>query len=63
MAYRANGDGTVTDLVTGLTWAEAPSAPITFEDAARLAAESRLGGHGDWRVPSIRELYSFMCRF
>jgi hypothetical protein len=60
MAYRANGDGTVTDLVTGLTWAEAPTAPITFEDAARLAAESRLGGHGDWRVPSIRELYSLM---
>ncbi|MCA3376248.1 MAG: DUF1566 domain-containing protein, partial [Roseomonas sp.] len=58
MAYRAHGDGTVTDLVTGLTWAEAPSAPITFEEAARLAAGSRLGGHGDWRVPTIRELYS-----
>lgn len=60
IAYRANGDGTVTDLVTGLTWAEAPSAPVTFEEAARLAAESRLGGHADWRVPTIRELYSLI---
>ncbi|MCE2948071.1 MAG: hypothetical protein ACK515_04400 [bacterium] len=44
-AYRANGDGTVTDLVTSLIWAEAPSAPVTLEGAARLAAETRLGGH------------------
>ena len=60
IAYRAHGDGTVTDLVTGLTWAAAASAPVAFEDAARLAAESRLGGHADWRVPTIRELYSLM---
>lgn len=60
IAYRANGDGTVTDLITGLTWAEAPSAPVSFAEAARLAAESRLGGHADWRVPTIRELYSLM---
>ncbi|MFN9489415.1 MAG: DUF1566 domain-containing protein [Betaproteobacteria bacterium] len=60
MAYHANGDGTVTDLITGLTWAETPSAPVTLEEAERLATDSRLGGHGDWPVPSIRELYSLM---
>ncbi|WP_270935640.1 Lcl C-terminal domain-containing protein [Falsiroseomonas oryzae] len=58
--YRDNADGTVADLITGLTWAAAPSAPVAFAEAERLARESRLGGHDDWRVPSIRELHSLL---
>lgn len=59
-SYQDNGDGTVSDRVTGLMWAKAPVQRTTFDDAARLAAASRLGGHSDWRVPTIRELYSLI---
>lgn len=59
-SYRDNHDGTVTDDVTGLTWAKAPSAPLPFDDLAAYARASRLGGHADWRVPTIRELYSLI---
>lgn len=59
-AYTDNGDGTVSDEVTGLTWAKSPSAPMTFAETEVFAKESRLGGHSDWRVPTIRELYSLI---
>ncbi|MCA3220042.1 MAG: DUF1566 domain-containing protein [Burkholderiales bacterium] len=55
-----NGDGTVTDRVTGLVWAKAPSAPMAVSDLDGFARASRLGGHADWRVPTIRELYSLI---
>jgi Protein of unknown function (DUF1566) len=59
-ALRDNGDGTVSELVSGLQWARAPSRPMPFADVGTYAAESRLGGHDDWRVPTIRELYSLI---
>jgi hypothetical protein len=59
-AYADNGDGTVTDKVTGLMWAKAPSQPLTFAETEVYARASRLGGHADWRVPTIRELYSLI---
>jgi hypothetical protein len=58
--YHDNGDATVTGLVTGLVWAKAPSAPLAFADVGGYARASRLGGHEDWRVPTIRELYSLI---
>lgn len=59
-SYRDQGNGTVLDEVTGLIWAKAPSQPMTYDDMAAYARASRLGGHDDWRVPTIRELYSLM---
>ena len=84
--YRDAGDGTVTDLNTGLQW-ERKTADATIHDAANLYAWSAtgtaadgtlfteflaafhdcessdgaaitggLGGHCDWRLPSIAEL-------
>ncbi|MDK9723177.1 MAG: DUF1566 domain-containing protein [Rhodospirillales bacterium] len=58
-SYRDNGDGTVSDLVTGLMW-EKGFHKTSFAGASAQAAGSRTGGHADWRVPTIKELYSLM---
>ncbi|MFN8829175.1 MAG: DUF1566 domain-containing protein [Labrys sp. (in: a-proteobacteria)] len=58
--YRDNGDGTVSERVTGLQWAKAPSAPMVFAETAAYARQSRLGSYSDWRVPTIRELYTLI---
>jgi len=54
-----NGDGTVTDQDTGLTWqqAEAPMA-ISWEAALQYAEGLVLSGHSDWRLPNVKELQS-----
>ncbi len=59
--YRDNGDGTVTDLNTGLMWSKGlDGRKVTPEQAERIAAKMSLGGHSDWRVPNIKELYTLM---
>ncbi len=58
--YFDNGDGTITDRITGLVWAKTLSPPMPLADLDGFARTSRLGGHADWRVPSIRELYSLI---
>lgn len=57
--YRDNGDGTVTDVTTGLSW-QKEYARSPFARAEAAAAEARTGGYSDWRVPTIKELYSLM---
>lgn len=61
-SYRDNGDGTVTDNVTCLTWEQAnPSSSGTFQDAAdrcAVLAASGFGGHDDWRLPTRIEMAS-----
>jgi len=59
-AYRDNGDGTISDLVTGLMWQKNPGPKKTFEKAVASASVCRVGGHDDWRLPSIKELYSLI---
>jgi len=57
--YRDNGDGTVTDLVTGLMWQKTPPRrKFTQADAQRYAKNLTLAGYNDWRVPTIKELFS-----
>lgn len=55
-----NGDGTITDLVTGLTWQKDHGAKMTLAEAQAGAAAFALAGHTDWRLPTIKELYSLM---
>ncbi len=57
--YKDNGNGTVTDLVTQLTWQKTPDyVKRTQDDAERYAAKLKLSGHDDWRVPTMKELFS-----
>ncbi len=58
-SYRSNGDGTITDLVTGLLWQQAHNATrLGWYQAKQACDDLQLGGYDDWRMPSIRELYS-----
>ncbi len=59
-AYRDNHDGTITDLNTGLMWVQARGTKMTWDEAVAGASVCRVGGYHDWRVPSIKELYSLI---
>ena len=58
--YADNGDGTITDLNTGLMWPKSPGEKMTYSQAVAGAAAFDLGGFTDWRLPTIKELYSLV---
>lgn len=59
--YTDQGDGTVTDNVTGLIWQQTPENRIFSLSEAEAHCENlTLAGRDDWRLPSIKELYSLM---
>lgn len=75
--YVLSADGlTVSDPRTGLTWQRGPEVDgdgkitpkdkLTYSQALKQPGklnEARFGGFDDWRLPSIKELYSlFDCR-
>ena len=58
-SYTDNGDGTVVDNVTGLVWAQDLSeSSMAWEDAAGYCESLETGDVTDWRVPSVKELWS-----
>ena len=59
-SYTNNGDGTVTDNVTGLIWQQDMGEKISFEQAFIKADSLSLADYTDWRVPTIKELYSLI---
>ncbi len=72
--YTLSADGlTVLDNVTGLTWQRSPDTDgngilnradkLTLTQAQALPAKlnaARFGGYNDWRLPTIKELYSLI---
>ena len=57
--YRDNGDGIVTDGVTGLMWQQAHNPQrLGWYQARQVCELLVLGGHDDWRLPQIKELFS-----
>lgn len=60
-SYQDNGDGTISDLNTGLMWQKKLYVDkYTYEDALAGADTCSLAGYNDWRLPSIKELYSII---
>ncbi len=52
-------DGVVVDNNTGLMWEQAHhDTRVSYADAATYCSELELGGQADWRMPSIRELFT-----
>ncbi|MFL1404220.1 DUF1566 domain-containing protein [Marinobacter sp. M1N3S26] len=55
--FTDNGDNTITDTQTGLTWTKNTIASdVTHEQAEKAVAD--LGG--EWRLPTIQELFTLV---
>lgn len=57
-SFTLNGDGTVTDQVTGLMWQSIDNGESTWNAAIANAGTVKTGGHSDWRLPTPSELFS-----
>jgi len=72
-SYIDNGNGTIADFYTGLTWQSNPDAngnndgimtksdKLTWQQVQAKILQinaAKYGGYDDWRIPTIKELYS-----
>jgi len=55
-----NGDGTITDALTGLMWQKGENERMDWYSALKSTKEMRLAGHADWRLPNLKELNSIL---
>jgi len=57
--YTDNANGAITDNLTGLLWEKAHHAKrIGYGEAKSACRALTLGGRSDWRLPTIKELFS-----
>jgi hypothetical protein len=62
--FQDNGDGTVTDKLTGLMWTKDanPLNPTdnTWQDSLDYVKSIKTGGYADWRLPNLNEMRSLI---
>jgi len=57
-SFTDNGDGTVTDNVTGLIWQQVPvSEAMSWQEAVEYCENLEFAGYDNWRVPTAKELF------
>lgn len=71
--YTDNGDGTITDKISGLIWEKTTDKTgdgvinyydkKTYAEALAGASACRTGGYTDWRLPTIKEQYSLIMYY
>gem|GEM_PF-2265499 len=60
-AFVDEGDGTVSDVDTGLMWQQQDDNTVcTWQEALAYCENSILNGYEDWRLPNVRELKSIV---
>ena len=69
-SYTDNGNGTITDNVTGLMWSQTMDLngdgvinnqdKLSYDEAVASAPNFNLAGYTDWRLPAIKEVYSLI---
>lgn len=69
-SYTDNKDGTITDNNTGLMWQKSPDRnndgeidindKVSYGEALEKAKDLEYAGYDDWRLPTIKELYSLI---
>ena len=59
-SFTNNGNGTITDNVTGLMWQQTDGGEMTVESAATYVTALRLNGYSDWRLPTAHEGFSIL---
>jgi hypothetical protein len=59
--YVDNGDGTITDLATGLMWTQNDSGiGYNWEEALNYAENLEFASYEDWHLPNAKELQSIV---
>ena len=59
--FTNNGNGTMTDNLTGLMWQRVSTIiqpKRKWEDAFNYVSNLQIGGYNDWRLPNRKELLS-----
>ena len=59
-SYTNNGNGTITDNITGLMWQQVDGGEMIIENATNYCDNLALGGFSDWRLPSPMESFSIL---
>lgn len=69
-SYTNNGDGTITDNVTGLVWQQSADTDgdgdidatdkLSYDNALAYCENLSFAGYDDWQLPTIKQLYSLI---